>query len=70
MLKDGQIWLNKTHVAKIEKNGHPFWKCLLFKKSRQNLKFVDMFEGDSDIIIDKLNEHALKITENKTITFA
>ena len=70
MLKDGQVWLNRSKVAKIEKNGCPGWKCVLFrKKTRNNLSFLDVVEGDDQKIIDELNGNKMKLTD-KSIVFA
>lgn len=70
MLQDGQVWLNRSKVAKIERNGQPQWKCVLFKKKPQNnLSFLDVVEGDDQKIINELNGHKMKLTD-KSIVFA
>jgi hypothetical protein len=69
VLRDGQIWLNKKLVAKIEKNGEPHWKCVLFEKTKDSLKFVEVLEGPDELVITKITEHNMKLT-SKTLIFA
>ena len=67
-MQDGQIWLNRTSVAKIEKNGKPTCKCIFYRKIKQNLKFVAMVEDTEGAVVTKLDGY--RLAKNRSITFA
>ena len=68
MLQDGQIWLNRTSVAKIEKNGKPTCKCIFYRKIKQDLKFVELVEDTEGAVANKLNGY--RLAKNRSIIFA
>ena len=68
MLRDGQVWENGVKVAKLQKSDIPGWMCILFKKSKRNdLQFIDVFEGNSEVIVRKLDENHLRLSEKQIV---